>query len=395
MTSSSKIAVAARDVVGSGGGTVAVETVRQFHQNNNEVEFVIDTAIPFELAGVSVSQTAFGQQLKEWSPSLKVLLRLRHFIQMLLFSILGRRALSVLERSGYVSIDHNIEAFGADVIVVHNVFIAQYKADRRGWLKKLPQFFNPVFLFRLLREQIVFRSSRVKAVVAVSEQTLEEARPYLSEDKLLYVIHNGINLVRYCPLDETTRAANRQSIGVADEFVMLFVGHEFERKRLDLVLEALVALPNAVCLWVIGGRGSSAAQYMEMAQRLGVAERVQFLGTVNDAERYYQAADVFVLPSDYETWGLVVMEAMACGTPVLMTPVGCAPHVVRDGETGYIVDYHADSIAEKVSILLSDRARYAAMRRAARAAAEPYGWAGVARKYLDVVAAVRERMHVA
>ncbi|WP_343073483.1 glycosyltransferase [Niveibacterium microcysteis] len=233
----------------------------------------------------------------------------------------------------------------------------------------------------------------MQAVVAVSEQTLEEARPYLRADALQFVIHNGINLSRYHPLDDATRTANRQALGVAERFVMLFVGHEFERKRLDLVLEAIAALPPTVCLWVIGGRGSSSAQYADLARRLGVAERVQFLGTVNDAERYYQAADVFVLPSDYETWGLVVMEAMACGTPVLMTPVGCAPHVVRDGETGYLVDYHAQSIVEKVSVLLSDGARYAAMRRAARLAAEPYGWSGVARKYLDVVAAVRERMH--
>lgn len=393
MTDSLKIAVSARDVVGSGGGTVAIETVRHFSESSVDVKFVVDTAVPFELAGAAVVKTAYGQRLKEWLPSSKPLMRLRHFLQMLVFSVLGRLALRGFERSGYVTIDHNLETFGADIVVVHNVFLAQYKADRRSWSKKIPQFFNPVFAFRILREQIVFRSNRVKAVIAVSEQTLNEARPYLRADALQFVIHNGINLSRYHPLDDATRTANRQALGVAERFVMLFVGHEFERKRLDLVLEALAALPPTVCLWVIGGRSSSSTQYANLARRLGVAERVQFLGTVNDAERYYQAADVFVLPSDYETWGLVVMEAMACGTPVLMTPVGCAPHVVRDGETGYLVDYHAQSIVEKVSVLLSDGARYAAMRRAARLAAEPYDWSGVARKYLDVVAAVRERMH--
>lgn len=393
MAQSLRIVVSARDVVGTGGGTVAIETARCFAQRGHQVALVVDTELAMQIEAVSVRQTVFGSWLKNWQPQGRVGMVVRHFLQIFIFSFLGRALVGSFEEKKFVSIDHNIEAFGGDIIVLHNVFIAQYKADRRHWARKSFQFFNPVFCFRLLREQISFRSKWVKAVIAVSEQTLADALPYLSENTLKCVIHNGINLTRFHSLGAPARAAHRQSLGATDRFVMLFVGHEFERKRLDLVLQAVAQLPVEVCLWVIGGRGSSTDTYVQMAQKLGVSDRVRFWGTVVDTESYFQAADVFVLPSDYETWGLVVMEAMACGTPVLMTPVGCAPHVVINGETGYVLDYTAASIAEKVGCMMADPAMVCRMRSAARAVAEKYGWDKVASKYLDVIAAVRERIY--
>lgn len=386
-----RIAVSARDVIGTGGGTVSIETSRHFAERGHEVHFVVDTDVPRGLEGVRLHVTAFGNALKRWQPRGRISFRIRHCLQVFLFSLLGGLQVRRLERQGFVSLDHNIESFGAHVLVLHNVFIAQYRADRRHWLKKIPQFFNPVFGFRLLREQWAFRSPRTRAVIAVSEQTLEEARPYLRAGLRHEVIHNGINLVRYSPCPESERRALKAELGAPGRFVLLFVGHEFERKRLDLVIAALALMPEDVCLWVIGGRGSSHDAYKRIGADHGVAERVSFLGTVADTERYFRAADAFVLPSDYETWGLVVLEAMACGTPAVMTAVGCAPHVIRDGETGFVVDYTAREIADRLLQLHADPGLHARMRAAARAMAEAYAWEKVAARYLDVVQSLHAR----
>jgi glycosyltransferase involved in cell wall biosynthesis len=377
-----RIAIAARDVVGTGGGTVAIETARYLAQAGATVRLIVDSDIPAPPAGVDVEVTPWGRRLKAWTPRGKIAFRVRQLLQILAFCHFGRRALDRCEKAGFVSIDHNLEACGADIAVLHNVFIAQYRADQRSLLRRLPQFANPVFGLRLLRERLTLRARRVRVVVAVSESTLVEARPQVPASKAIEVIESGINLERFHMLADAERERLRRERGVEGRFVLIFVGHEFERKRLDLVIDALAALPEQVVLWVLGGRMSRVENYVELARKRGVEGRVTFLGTHPAPEELFGLADVFVLPSDYETWGLVTLEAMACGVPAIMTPVGCAPRVIQDGETGYVVPSDARAIAERVRLLLDSPAGHARSRRAARAMAERFGWLQVAQRYL-------------
>ncbi|MEC9358090.1 MAG: glycosyltransferase family 4 protein [Pseudomonadota bacterium] len=377
-----KIAIAVRDPIGTGGGSVALQTARALIELGHEVVVVSDYPVP-DLPKVDV--IAFGQALKRWQPGFKVTSRIRHLAQLLVFSALGRMKLRKYENAGYITVDHNLEAWGGDVVVIHNVFGHQYRADHRPLLRRLPQFFNPAFHFRILRERIILRLGRVQTAVAVSEQTLEEARPYLRDGMRTGVVHNGVDLDRFVALPPQARTARRIEQGINGNFVALFVGHEFERKRLDLVLEAIAASAPDVVLWVVGGRVSNQSHYEDMARKLGVLDRVRFWGTRPDVEAFFQVADAFVLPSEYETWALVCLEAMAAGVPVIMSAVGCAPHVIEQGRNGYVVKPAVAEIAAALARMNADRMHHEAMRSAARTVAQAYSWSGVARQYLRLI----------
>lgn len=384
-----KIVVSGRDVIGTGGGTVLIETAKEFVALGHEVSLVVDYNIP-PINGVNIFVTPFGQRLKDWNPQGRIAFKFKHCLQLVLFSIFGRLAVSKFEKKGFISIDHNGEAFGGDVLVLHNVFIEQFYADRRSTFKKIPQFFNPTFTFRLLRERILLRSKRTKSIIAVSEQTYHEARPLTILLTPIVVIESGINIEKFKLLDDETRMQKRRAEGVHGKFITLFVGHEFERKRLDLVIHALHSLPDNHELWVIGGRMSNVNDYILLATELNVQNRVRFLGTVPDAERYFEMADAFVLPSNYETWGLVSLEAMACGVPVIMTPVGCARKVIVNDENGYIVDYDSQEIADKLNFLAINVEKHAVMKRSARLKAEQHSWSSVAKLYIAQVKSIAE-----
>jgi UDP-glucose:(heptosyl)LPS alpha-1,3-glucosyltransferase len=123
-----------------------------------------------------------------------------------------------------------------------------------------------------------------------------------------------------------------------------------------------------------------------------VAARVLFLGARRDVERLYRMADVFVLPTSYETFSLVCMEAMACGTPVVACAVGGIEDYLKDGVNGWAVPRDGAAIAATLRRILSDPALWRRLRDGAIATAADYGWPAVAARYLDLVQQVaRER----
>jgi D-inositol-3-phosphate glycosyltransferase len=100
---------------------------------------------------------------------------------------------------------------------------------------------------------------------------------------------------------------------------------------------------------------------------------------------YYSAAEVLVMPSHYESFGMVALEAMACGTPVIASDVGGLGFLVQDGETGYTLpDGEPDKLCEKLTLLLEDRALRERMGRRAAEVAQSYDWAKIARQIVDV-----------
>jgi glycosyltransferase involved in cell wall biosynthesis len=376
-----EIIIAARDAAATGGGRVAIETAKHLAASGRRVHMVVDSDIPNLPGSVTVQVTPFGNALARWKPSNSIAKKIRHFIQLTCFSMFARPILLRFERAGAVTIDHNLEAFGGMIGVIHNVFVAQYRSDQRSFLRRLPQLLNPTFHFRIIREFLLLRGHRVRAVVGVSQQAIDEVRPLVKGSKEFVVIHNGVDLERFCPLSNELRTKRRHDEAIADKFLLLFVGHEFERKRLASVIRALPNLPENTVLWVLGGRMSNVDAYKALSESLGVSHRVKFFGTRPDTERYFQVADLFVLPSDYENWPLVALEAMATGVPVLMTPVGCAPDIIRDGRNGFIIDGGPESIAAGTSTLLNDPILLDVMKHGARATAERYSWGIVASNY--------------
>ena len=194
-------------------------------------------------------------------------------------------------------------------------------------------------------------------------------------DKPVWIVPDGADVDRYHP-DPADRAAVRAELGTADErLVALFAGHGWTRKGLVPALEGLARARSQGAdaeLWVVGD--GDQARYGAVAEAAGVRDRVRFLGRRTDLERLYRGADLFVMPSSFETFGLVFVEAAASGLPPIATPVGIVEELVGDGEAGLVVDRDPDSIGAALVTLAADRDRLARMGQATRRRAAAYSW---------------------
>ena len=232
----------------------------------------------------------------------------------------------------------------------------------------------------LAAERWSFRRGRTRVLGAVSEGVAAEVERGYPGVRVV-VTPNGVDLDRFRP-DERARAELRGARGVnGEELVALFVGGDWHHKGLGVLLEALAAAPG-MRLWVVG-RGDEAG-FKAKAEQLGVATRVEFMGTQSDVERFYQAADVLVLPSRYEAFSLVSLEAAACGLPLVVTPVIGVVELIGDGEAGRIVERSAEAIAGALTDLASDSELRSRMGAAARRRASSFTWAASAGTVLSL-----------
>jgi D-inositol-3-phosphate glycosyltransferase len=201
------------------------------------------------------------------------------------------------------------------------------------------------------------------------------------------------------------RPQARAAIGVElpqDQQLILFVGRLDPLKGLDTLLRAMCKmteiepeLARNLCLAVIGGEEdedrTDLADALECLDKLknevGLADLVAFLGSraQDTLANYYSAADVCVVPSHYESFGLVALEAMACGTPVIASRVGGLQLTVEDGVTGFLVPAgDENALAEKLRLVLSDRRLRQRLGRNARNKARSFTWQKVAARILQV-----------
>jgi glycosyltransferase involved in cell wall biosynthesis len=312
----------------------------------------------------------------------RLLQALAIFRRMVWFTAAGtthaRRFLA--ERPHAVAICHNGPLAG-DVYVNHGVVAASMQARGFGAWRMLR---NPTHPFTYVRDRMRYRGNAHRAVVALTPSEAETLRRVYGRVRPpIRVIPNGVDLDRFHPPTADERAASRVQFQLdPEDRVVLFIGHEFRRKGLDLAIEALVHA-TTVLLLVVGGRTDTVAEAQAQAQRLGVADRVLFVGVRADIPVLLAASDIFLLPSAYESYGLVIMEALAAGLPVVATPVGVAESTIVDGENGYLVAPDAVQIAERLEELAgSDLAAYA---QRARRSAEPHGWRASALQYLELL----------
>ena len=382
-----KIAQFGRDVSDTGGGRVILETSRHMVLKGYDVLIVTDDHLPnAEDLGLSVKTMPIGQSLKKWAPRNKPLKILRQFLRMLLFMAYGTFESWRLAQKGWIVLNHNIEHLGGDILVLHNVFIHEFTHDPRG-KRNYWRLINPVFVLRIVRERSSFFIFRKRFWVGVSAATEKQARPFLDKCTKLSHINNGVNTEDFFPLSTDERQKIRISHNEHENFILLFVGHEFEGKGLANIIEALILLPDTVRLKVIGGRLSNQSIYERLAEKIGVTNRVNFLGSIRDTRQYYQLADVFILPSAYETWALVGLESMACGTPALMTKVGGITEYLNHGCNGFFIERSAKDIAEKVKAMMENREMIALMRQCARATALHHSWQFAADEYIALAKA--------
>jgi D-inositol-3-phosphate glycosyltransferase len=230
---------------------------------------------------------------------------------------------------------------------------------------------------------------------------------YQAETSKVVVIPPGVDTSRFYPIDQDEA---REFIGVPCEHRMvLFVGRIEPLKGLDTLIEAVALLreeaafdKNPFCLAVIGGdpdvsRADMTAE-MERLQALseakGLNDLVLFLGKRDQdtLQYYYSAAEVVVVPSHYESFGLVALEAMACATPVVASETGGLAYLVQDGETGFHVPTaEPKALAEKLQLVLQDDNLRHKLGQNAAKYAQAYAWSVVVDQIIDVYRSLIEK----
>ncbi len=218
---------------------------------------------------------------------------------------------------------------------------------------------------RKLIQQAIEGAAAVIAVSAALKEALVEIGAPASK---VTVLRNGVDTALFCP--PADRAAARATLGFTRP-TLISVGLLIERKGHHRTIEAMTKLPDFDL--VIVGEGPEKDRLNALIARLGVGERVRLLGAHPHAElpMLYGAADASVLSSSREGWANVLLESMACGTPVVASPIWGNPEVVRTPASGVITrENSADGIAEGVRRLFAAMP----MREATRAYAEPFSW---------------------
>lgn len=286
---------------------------------------------------------------------------------------------------GSIIISHGDSLIG-DILVVHAVnaeSLAAKRADGQwAWI------FNPMHYWIMLRDHLMIRGLRCKQYVAVSNRVAGELRDHFAVPaERICVIPNGIDLERFAHRPKARRDVRQRHAIPEDARVLLFVGHEFQRKGLAFVLDALAQLPDPPWLMVVGS--DNPAPYRERAGTN--AGRVVFAGARSDVDAYYSAADAFILPTAYETFSLVCMEALAAGLPILATAAGGIEDYLEDGHNGFVITRDGERIASLLTRLFADPERMAEMKARARATAQRFGWDAIAQSYIALAAEMVSR----
>jgi UDP-glucose:(heptosyl)LPS alpha-1,3-glucosyltransferase len=191
------------------------------------------------------------------------------------------------------------------------------------------------------------------------------------------VIYHGVDLERFHPsCQERFRAAVREKLGIMQGSVLLFVAHNFRLKGLGTLLGVLGRLRDPEPRWnlVVVGRGKS-RPFERLAAAMDIQDRVLFVGAQDAPEAFYGASDLLVHPTFYDPFGLVCLEAMACGVPVITTRFAGAHELIETGEEGWVVDDPEDDLAlEDALRSLMTRVDLQVMGQKARRKAEHFSW---------------------
>ena len=232
--------------------------------------------------------------------------------------------------------------------------------------------------------------SAANAIVVSTEQERSDiSRLYNSEPEKISVLPAGVDLELFRPADKVEA---RRSLGLPDRNIVLSVGRVEPLKGFDTLLQAMASLDDRSdnMVVIVGGDEDASPELerlRELSRSLGLGESVMFTQAVSQERlsMYYNAADVFAMPSYYESFGLVALEAMACGVPVIASRVSGPRSFVKSGVTGYLIDRRCpEPFAQRLDVLLHNPTLRESMGRAARSHAETMGWDMVGRRTLDV-----------
>jgi len=214
--------------------------------------------------------------------------------------------------------------------------------------KRLPLIGNLKFL--------LFRKY-VDVFISVNQQVTEELKSIGIRECNIHTLYNAVDIIRICPVSRQERERIRAEYGWTGKIVGIFVGRLDKVKNLDNFLRAAAkSIKQYKQLHVVFiGDGPERESLVKLSMLLGISENTSFLGKQNDVVPYLRGADFFVLPSFREGISMALLEAMACGLPAIVTPIGGNLEVIKHKINGIFVPIQdPDKLSEKINLLVSD-----------------------------------------
>uniref|UniRef100_A0A7C2P257 Glycosyltransferase family 1 protein n=1 Tax=Schlesneria paludicola TaxID=360056 RepID=A0A7C2P257_9PLAN len=230
------------------------------------------------------------------------------------------------------------------------------RAYYRGRWRQQLQRWNPRHRTLLDIERRLFSPDGPRRIIVQSRLDARLLREEFGvSDHRLRHVPNGVDLSVFTPDDGEDRERVRRELGLSsDQPLLVFAAMDFRRKGLDSLLQALGRIERREAHLVVLGNGDIAG-YRRRAAQCGVAARVSFLGRQSEMRRYYRAGDLFVLPTIYEPFPNVNLEAMACGLPVITTATAGGADIVEDQVNGLLIPnaWAVEELADGIDRLLS------------------------------------------
>ena len=379
-----KIAFVVRQYHKRGGISKYVAELAEHLAKSNEVHVfaaswddVNDTSIQFHKINMLSSDFLLHRKLIAWNNILEI----GSFVLFSRFA-LRRKDFDIIHSQG--------KYWGnCDIYTAHSCHAASLKTLRQGcgfWQSLRKSILNPLHCILLLMEQYSIMHS--KKIMTVSENVKEEILKYYKVDKHnIIAISLGVNLERFNPIHkETYRDIIRQRYNLkSDDRVILFPAHEFKRKGLFQLIHVCKTLIDKN-LYVLVAGNDNPSQFKSLIIKLGLKERIIFTGPTLEMEKLLAASDFLVFPSAYEPFGLVVLEAMAAGLPVVVPKKVGASELITDHIDGILIENHDDIIelVHAVQSLIEIPTLSRSIGFNARKTAERYPWSVAAERTFQV-----------
>jgi UDP-glucose:(heptosyl)LPS alpha-1,3-glucosyltransferase len=271
------------------------------------------------------------------------------------FAYLANRKIAKMD---FDLIHSHDRVFKSNVVTLHSIPHRTWVRDIRK--KKRPSLFDHGTFWT---EKKMYTCSGCQMFLPVSNLVkIKVLEAFQIDERKIRVIHPGVDMERFQSVNPNDRKEIRQAFGISEsDFLILFVGMNFEVKGLDSLLSGIALLKSAydnnqVKVLVVG-KGNT-KKYKALAQKLGIGEQLIFSGVRNDIEKIYPAGDILVMLSKFDTFGMVVTEAMAASLPVIISDNVGAKDLVIQGENGFVVDREdIEMISSKINFMLNKEKR--------------------------------------
>ena len=371
-----KIAVAVKGFIATGGAEkYAVEITRRLASKGHRIDVYSWKADHNLIAGINYVVV----------PPPKLL----GFSSVLTSYSFARETANLISKRTYDAVISHERGFFQDLSTVHT-FSYRLGTEHFSFLRMLNAIYlSPRSWLHLWLEKKQMESPWLVSVSAIIKDCVEK---YYGRKEKNIIATPGVDIEWFNP--DWTQAhreeARRAERIEPDELAVLFVGSEFRRKGLADLIRAIG--PDIKLLVV--GQGERPGYYQKLAQKHGVSERVLFKGLTDNVRHYYAAADVVVLPSLREAFGMSILEAMACGLPVVSSAATGVSGIIEDGRDGYI--YKDPNKLRGILQLLKAADLRRSLGRRARLTAEKHTWEATASIYEDLCLTIaREKRNLA